>query len=442
MPTVNRISALSMHLRLTALGLALLACTVRGQLATCDASAAPDAAPASAPANPMPMGTAAPLAFQPMRLGRPPPEVAKRAALIEQAMCSRWNRFASLTRLSDDFAFWQRLFIPIAPPDPDRRFYAQHNAMRVFDPTGFPARVLAGLIPELYRNRAIVYRVTVCEHAETRERLFLNANGQVIWRVPPTPGYDPWEWLRRIGALEAARPGFTEQRLVQLRRLYDPSRIVCEYLLLPRTSLADYALSSAYESVALAAERDADRSLSAMLLEPVFVTEPTVSAIAVDTNAVRLSISLPEAFASPLGLFSRATLSSGRWTCAGSTNAAGAFDWNVPRGVGEDAHFYTIADLGPDTDGDGLPDAMESLVYGTDPTKLDTDGDSLPDAWELNHGLNPLNAADFSGNPSGDGYSNLTKFLLGADPLKFDTAVPEASLQFRVTSPLKQEGLP
>ncbi len=46
--------------------------------------------------------------------------------------------------------------------------------------------------------------------------------------------------------------------------------------------------------------------------------------------------------------------------------------------------------LRADTDGDNLTDAQELIVHGTDARKADTDGDQLNDAFELAQGLNPL----------------------------------------------------
>jgi hypothetical protein len=45
----------------------------------------------------------------------------------------------------------------------------------------------------------------------------------------------------------------------------------------------------------------------------------------------------------------------------------------------------------------------------------DADKDGLPDAWETKHGLNPNDAGDAS-KDTGDGYSNVEKFLNGIDP--------------------------
>jgi cell wall-associated NlpC family hydrolase len=46
--------------------------------------------------------------------------------------------------------------------------------------------------------------------------------------------------------------------------------------------------------------------------------------------------------------------------------------------------------LRADTDGDNLSDAEELIVHGTDARRADTDGDQLNDAFELAQGLNPL----------------------------------------------------
>ena len=42
---------------------------------------------------------------------------------------------------------------------------------------------------------------------------------------------------------------------------------------------------------------------------------------------------------------------------------------------------------------------------------MDTDHDGMPDEWEVKHGLNPKDPADRNGDNSGDGYTNLEKYL-------------------------------
>ncbi len=53
-----------------------------------------------------------------------------------------------------------------------------------------------------------------------------------------------------------------------------------------------------------------------------------------------------------------------------------------------------------DTDQDGLYD-WEEFVLGTNPIHWDTDGDSMPDGWEVERGLDPLNGDRILGNANG-----------------------------------------
>ena len=71
---------------------------------------------------------------------------------------------------------------------------------------------------------------------------------------------------------------------------------------------------------------------------------------------------------------------------------------------------------GPDSDGDGLSDAFEVNVLGTDPHKRDTDGDGLSDLREKDFGTNPR-MFDTDGDGVGDG----REVTVGTDPSMVDT---------------------
>jgi len=61
-------------------------------------------------------------------------------------------------------------------------------------------------------------------------------------------------------------------------------------------------------------------------------------------------------------------------------------------GTGTGLYGYELLDTF-DSDGDGLSDADETNVYGTDPQKADTDGDGLSDGGEIICRTNPTNSA-------------------------------------------------
>lgn len=48
----------------------------------------------------------------------------------------------------------------------------------------------------------------------------------------------------------------------------------------------------------------------------------------------------------------------------------------------------------------------------------DSDNDGIPDAWEIKYGLNPNDPLDANGDLSGDGYTNIEKYINGIDPTK------------------------
>lgn len=55
----------------------------------------------------------------------------------------------------------------------------------------------------------------------------------------------------------------------------------------------------------------------------------------------------------------------------------------------DEINIYGTNPLNPDTDGDGLTDGDEINIYGTDPLNPDTDGDSYSDGDEVRSGYNP-----------------------------------------------------
>ncbi len=82
--------------------------------------------------------------------------------------------------------------------------------------------------------------------------------------------------------------------------------------------------------------------------------------------------------------------------------------------------FPSWVDLTDDSDGDGLSDQAEVLVEGSDPLSSDTDSDGMPDGWEVSFGFDPL-VDDASGDPDGDGLTNVQEYLSQTNPNASDT---------------------
>ncbi len=124
-------------------------------------------------------------------------------------------------------------------------------------------------------------------------------------------------------------------------------------------------------------------------------------------------------------------------------------DFATPANTGLDTLQVIVKDKTEfDADGDGMPDYweaqyqldmndpadaafdpdvdeltnLEEYENGTDPKNSDSDGDQLPDNWELDNNLDPNDDGTInenngaSGDPDGDGHSNLDEFEHGTDP--------------------------
>lgn len=83
-----------------------------------------------------------------------------------------------------------------------------------------------------------------------------------------------------------------------------------------------------------------------------------------------------------------------------------------------------LANTVTDTDGDGLSDLDETLVYATDPTLKDTDRDGFSDSFEIAHGYSPR--VDKSKKLSeidtdGDGLTDDKELMLGTRLAMTDT---------------------
>lgn len=78
--------------------------------------------------------------------------------------------------------------------------------------------------------------------------------------------------------------------------------------------------------------------------------------------------------------------------------------------------YNTDPVLDADKDGDGLTDAEEINTYSTDASNVDTDGDFMHDKWEIDHSLNPLDSADGILDSDSDTILNREEFFISSDP--------------------------
>ncbi|MFO7534399.1 MAG: hypothetical protein R6X19_01720 [Kiritimatiellia bacterium] len=291
--------------------------------------------------------------------------------------------------------------LPILPPDPELKLNPSGGIV-VFDPRAFSD--WRELMEPSTLNGATVYPVTVAEDPETRDTVFYNEQAVPISVIAPETDYNPFAWLA------AHRPEFYASNAVPAARakaeaLYDPARVIVTFYLLPAKDVGDMA-----EAQLAASSFDQDIGMSMRMGEglPEPVTNLVIFAIERVTNGIALGIGWPYDFTNKLEVFARTNLAPIGWFVA-STNLSTAgtnSQWWVDESFSSNttARFYCVGNADLDSDEEGLTDARERWIYGTDERYSDSDMDDLSDWAELfEAGTDPWNPdSDNDGVPDGE----------------------------------------
>lgn len=119
-----------------------------------------------------------------------------------------------------------------------------------------------------------------------------------------------------------------------------------------------------------------------------------ITGVQMEGGGARLLVGCPDGFTNRLDVFASTNLVAGSWVLvsqdipAAGTNTMSWFDSGAAQ---LQSRFYLVGDAGLDSDADGLPDAREGLIHGTDPLVADTDTDGIPDGAEISRGTDPGN---------------------------------------------------
>lgn len=327
----------------------------------------------------------------------------------------------SLEALADDFSVQQRDFAPILPPAFDLSF-VQDRGLVPFDPKGFPAGFVEGLVAGDMGGIRI-YTVTVYEDGTTHEAVVLNAEGKKIAAVFPPPDYRT-DWL----ALEFF-PGLYSMATDEARNvlaMFNPCRVVSSYTLIEQSELAKYVaqLAAEKEQKTLDASKTKDGGgIVLMRYDGPPVEHLKISCIERSNSVITITIVYPwvdgnpsSSYTNGLEVFACTDLIQSAWSTIATLSPASSTNWiewsdtNYPSmGI----RFYAVGNADLDEDGDGLTSAREHYIWKTCPTNSDTDADGLSDYAEINTHATDPNAWDTDGDGCGDGW----EVSNGHDPL-------------------------
>ncbi|MFO7534996.1 MAG: SUMF1/EgtB/PvdO family nonheme iron enzyme [Kiritimatiellia bacterium] len=304
----------------------------------------------------------------------------------------------------------QRSFA-ILPPDPFNPVLLSGGFL-VVNEKGFH-----GLIEKLTMasiNGGVVYPLLLAEDSVTREIIIFDAYGSELERIPSASDYDPYEWVdfrfSRIFSVNA-----NPELKAWYRSQYDPSRVmVLFYLYSQRESefISESHRFALGNQPILQNMMMGDDSIVATTNLMIFSVEAL-------SNGNRLGVTWPSTYTSAVEILSCTNYDEIGWLPVSSileVQNTNRLWWTDTTATGLVTRFYLAANALLDSDNDGLNDARERRIYGTNPTNFDSDDDTLPDGWELLYELNPTNAADGTLDTDSDGLCNADEYVYGTDP--------------------------
>ncbi len=339
----------------------------------------------------------------------------------------------------------------------------------LWEATGAFAAV-TNAVPPLPQDGVPTWPVWVWERVSPEGlRTFGTAVGTAVCReTAADPAFGALRWaLQRYGEL-GRQPPWTEAQgwLAERGR----ERFGFSATLVPQ------GLSAAYRA---AMDGHAREEAEKDAANPAAASPLRVTGMAILGDAAVLEYYNPYLY--EIGLFSKRSYAQATWDFHGPVESAEPYARVVvpfPEESAQAPRLFKLADLESDEDADGVPDTLETNVFGCDPQRADTagsgltdwqklfvyglspavadtdgdgatdgeevlrgtnprvadgepdpipkdtDGDGLPDVWEGAHGLNPESATEADGaegDPDGDGLPNLLEQALGTHPRKADT---------------------
>lgn len=242
------------------------------------------------------------------------------------------------------------------------------------------------------------YTIEVSE-AETPPytRTWTSTNGQVLNASAPPVGYDPQNWV----LTNFPPPDYLDpQALADYVHDRRPGRRTLHVTLIHAADLAAWNQALADEATAQALDDPDPQELYVGMVRPL-----------ADGSGIELLTQVPIGIGI-VGLYNKESLLAPNWIQAGSVEVDTQPFWVQARPENENIGFFLVANHVLDTDGDGVIDALEEMIEGTDPFNADSDGDGLTDGEELwTYGTNPLNS-----DSDGDGLSDGFEADNGGDP--------------------------
>lgn len=282
-----------------------------------------------------------------------------------------------------------------------------------FDPAGFPG--LTNTPPHRTVGDVPVWRLLTVE----TNGWFATESGGTAVHSNAVAAYDAGAWARAKYGAPLPRTAADPERLAEWYRLRRRDRVAMSAVLVASDRWDGYR-------AALAAAMAGSPPAGAPAPVPPADTNRVAFARVAPSPDGALGFDVYAPGDIPVDVFCATNPAPGAaWTYAGRLAASSPFTPSSLPASGPRL-FLNLARGDLDTDGDGIPDGVETLRFGTDPLLADTSGDGLSDWLKIyRFALDPLLR-----DTDGDGYADDEELLAGTDPALAEPGPSAASVRY------------
>lgn len=285
----------------------------------------------------------------------------------------------------------------------------------------FPQSVKELAIATLDENLIPRYEIHLWESSETGIITIANKYSQVMAKLEPEEEFDPLGWAMDYFGVSVVG------ELTGFQQIIHASHHTALSLTLTPVAFEEACADIREEEQALAMQEAAmTMGGLAMMSLPESPTNLVLAINSTNTNAVvEILIGYPETFTNRVEVYATTNLIEGVWEIVSSspliTTGQTSVTWTDTQ-TNLQFRAYRAGNADLDTDGDGLVDAREILLYKTNPELEDSDGDFMSDAWELQYSLDPINSLDMILDPDHDMLPNVYEHYYGLNPNSADSS--------------------
>ncbi len=267
-------------------------------------------------------------------------------------------------------------------------------SLGVFPYTGTMSTIYGEDVPARLEHGVYVWHVHITED-KSINRLVADVDGEIV-NMMTYPSYDYRKWIEEIYGAPPDWLSGQDREDWYLRHGRD--RIEMYMTLVPAEDFSLYMEGCAADEDSLSEDEKTKIMIRGFSLGDGIVSPHT------------LNIRTPSDLA--LNVLGRSDLNStNTWEYGGIGLFARGYSPAGMFSTGSN-YFFKVASATIDSDGDGLADALERDVYGSNPNRRDSSGGGLPDGIKvLRYGLNPTVS-----DTDGDGYDDMEEVANGTNP--------------------------